>query len=84
MSANHSVAKTLFQYGNILCYLTDLFPIGIRYLCEMLSIVPMLEGGGMYETGAGGSAPKHVQQAYEENTFVGFTRVNSLAGGCVF
>ena len=49
-------------------YLTDLFPImELGTSAKMLSIVPMLNGGGMYETGAGGSAPKHVQQLQEEN-----------------
>jgi isocitrate dehydrogenase len=49
-------------------YLTDLFPIiELGTSAKMLSIVPMLKGGGMYETGAGGSAPKHVQQVEEEN-----------------
>ncbi|MDP6652034.1 MAG: NADP-dependent isocitrate dehydrogenase, partial [Gammaproteobacteria bacterium] len=49
-------------------YLTDLFPIlELGTSAKMLSIVPMLKGGGMYETGAGGSAPKHVQQIHEEN-----------------
>ena len=49
-------------------YLTDLFPImELGTSAKMLSVVPMLAGGGMYETGAGGSAPKHVQQIIEEN-----------------
>ncbi len=49
-------------------YLTDLFPIlELGTSAKMLSIVPLLEGGGLYETGAGGSAPKHVQQFLEEN-----------------
>merc|ERR1712205_126542 len=54
--------------GNVLRdYLTDLFPIiELGTSAKMLSIVPMLAGGGMYETGAGGSAPKHVQQFVEE------------------
>merc|ERR1712084_61970 len=48
-------------------YLTDLFPIlELGTSAKMLSIVPMLAGGCMYETGAGGSAPKHVQQFQEE------------------
>merc|ERR1712066_887847 len=47
---------------------TDLFPIlELGTSAKMLSIVPMLAGGGMYETGAGGSAPKHVQQLVQEN-----------------
>eukprot|EP00933_Yihiella_yeosuensis_P020002 TRINITY_DN1612_c0_g1_i1.p1 TRINITY_DN1612_c0_g1~~TRINITY_DN1612_c0_g1_i1.p1 ORF type:complete len:756 (+),score=210.39 TRINITY_DN1612_c0_g1_i1:75-2342(+) len=55
--------------GNVLRdYLTDLFPIlELGTSAKMLSIVPMLEGGAMYETGAGGSAPKHVQQFEKEN-----------------
>jgi len=49
-------------------YLTDLWPIlELGTSAKMLSIVPMLAGGGMYETGAGGSAPKHVEQFTEEN-----------------
>jgi isocitrate dehydrogenase len=60
---------TISITGNILRdYLTDLFPIlELGTSAKMLSIVPMLNGGGMYETGAGGSAPKHVQQLMEEN-----------------
>ncbi|MFT6051853.1 MAG: isocitrate dehydrogenase [Halioglobus sp.] len=60
---------TISVTGNVLRdYLTDLFPImELGTSAKMLSIVPMLEGGGMYETGAGGSAPKHVQQIEEEN-----------------
>jgi len=55
--------------GNVLRdYLTDLFPIlEIGTSAKMLSIVPLLAGGGLFETGAGGSAPKHVQQFVEEN-----------------
>ncbi len=55
--------------GNVLRdYLTDLFPIlELGTSAKMLSIVPLLEGGGLYETGAGGSAPKHVQQFIREN-----------------
>jgi isocitrate dehydrogenase len=49
-------------------YLTDLFPIlELGTSAKMLSIVPLLNGGGLFETGAGGSAPKHVQQLQEEN-----------------
>jgi isocitrate dehydrogenase len=49
-------------------YLTDLFPIlEVGTSAKMLSIVPLMAGGGMFETGAGGSAPKHVQQFLEEN-----------------
>ncbi|HSG02991.1 MAG TPA: NADP-dependent isocitrate dehydrogenase [Marinobacterium sp.] len=60
---------TISVTGNVLRdYLTDLFPImELGTSAKMLSIVPMLAGGGMYETGAGGSAPKHVQQVQEEN-----------------
>ncbi|OJU86688.1 MAG: isocitrate dehydrogenase (NADP(+)) [Burkholderiales bacterium 66-5] len=60
---------TISATGNILRdYLTDLFPImELGTSAKMLSIVPMLAGGGMYETGAGGSAPKHVEQLVEEN-----------------
>ncbi|WP_086480260.1 NADP-dependent isocitrate dehydrogenase [Oceanospirillum sanctuarii] len=60
---------TISVSGNVLRdYLTDLFPImELGTSAKMLSIVPMLNGGGMYETGAGGSAPKHVQQVQEEN-----------------
>ncbi|NNG23772.1 NADP-dependent isocitrate dehydrogenase [Telluria aromaticivorans] len=60
---------TISVTGNILRdYLTDLFPIlELGTSAKMLSIVPLMAGGGMYETGAGGSAPKHVQQLTEEN-----------------
>jgi isocitrate dehydrogenase len=60
---------TISVTGNVLRdYLTDLFPIlELGTSAKMLSIVPLLAGGGMYETGAGGSAPKHVQQFIEEN-----------------
>jgi isocitrate dehydrogenase len=60
---------TISVTGNVLRdYLTDLFPIlELGTSAKMLSIVPLLEGGGLYETGAGGSAPKHVQQFLEEN-----------------
>jgi isocitrate dehydrogenase len=67
---------TISVTGNVLRdYLTDLFPImelGTR--AKMLSIVPLMNGGGLFETGAGGSAPKHVQQLVEEN----FLRWDSL------
>jgi isocitrate dehydrogenase len=55
--------------GNVLRdYLTDLFPIlELGTSAKMLSIVPLLAGGGLFETGAGGSAPKHVQQFLKEN-----------------
>ena len=56
-------------------YLTDLFPImELGTSAKMLSIVPLMNGGGLFETGAGGSAPKHVQQLLEEN----FLRWDSL------
>ena len=60
---------TIAVTGNILRdYLTDLFPIlELGTSAKMLSIVPLMAGGGMYETGAGGSAPKHVHQLIEEN-----------------
>jgi len=60
---------TIAATGNILRdYLTDLFPIlELGTSAKMLSIVPLMAGGGMYETGAGGSAPKHVHQLVEEN-----------------
>eukprot|EP00561_Arcocellulus_cornucervis_P013549 CAMPEP_0185799880 /NCGR_PEP_ID=MMETSP1322-20130828/566_1 /TAXON_ID=265543 /ORGANISM="Minutocellus polymorphus, Strain RCC2270" /LENGTH=830 /DNA_ID=CAMNT_0028495483 /DNA_START=96 /DNA_END=2588 /DNA_ORIENTATION=- len=59
---------TISVTGNVLRdYLTDLFPIlELGTSAKMLSIVPLLAGGGLYETGAGGSAPKHVQQFVEE------------------
>ena len=60
---------TISITGNVLRdYLTDLFPIlELGTSAKMLSIVPLMAGGGMFETGAGGSAPKHVQQFQEEN-----------------
>jgi isocitrate dehydrogenase len=60
---------TISVTGNVLRdYLTDLFPIlELGTSAKMLSIVPLLAGGGLYETGAGGSAPKHVQQFTQEN-----------------
>jgi isocitrate dehydrogenase len=60
---------TISVTGNVLRdYLTDLFPIlELGTSAKMLSIVPLLAGGGLYETGAGGSAPKHVQQLVKEN-----------------
>ncbi|WP_448221635.1 NADP-dependent isocitrate dehydrogenase [Gordonia iterans] len=60
---------TISVTGNILRdYLTDLFPIlELGTSAKMLSIVPLMAGGGLYETGAGGSAPKHVKQLVEEN-----------------
>jgi len=60
---------TISATGNILRdYLTDLFPIlELGTSAKMLSVVPLMAGGGLFETGAGGSAPKHVQQLIEEN-----------------
>lgn len=60
---------TISVTGNVLRdYLTDLFPIlELGTSAKMLSIVPLLDGGGLFETGAGGSAPKHVEQFMEEN-----------------
>lgn len=67
---------TISVTGNVLRdYLTDLFPImELGTSAKMLSIVPLMSGGGLFETGAGGSAPKHVQQLNEEN----FLRWDSL------
>ena len=67
---------TISVTGNVLRdYLTDLFPImELGTSAKMLSIVPLMAGGGMFETGAGGSAPKHVQQLVDE----GFLRWDSL------
>jgi isocitrate dehydrogenase len=60
---------TIAATGNVLRdYLTDLFPIlELGTSAKMLSIVPLMNGGGLFETGAGGSAPKHVQQLVKEN-----------------
>ncbi|MEQ1589762.1 MAG: NADP-dependent isocitrate dehydrogenase, partial [Gallionella sp.] len=60
---------TISVTGNVLRdYLTDLFPIlELNTSAKMLSIVPLMNGGGLFETGAGGSAPKHVQQFQQEN-----------------
>ena len=67
---------TISVTGNVLRdYLTDLFPIlEVGTSAKMLSIVPLMNGGGLFETGAGGSAPKHVQQFVEE----GYLRWDSL------
>ncbi len=67
---------TISVTGNVLRdYLTDLFPIlELGTSAKMLSIVPLMDGGGLFETGAGGSAPKHVQQFQEE----GYLRWDSL------
>lgn len=71
---------TISCTGNVLRdYLTDLFPIlEVGTSAKMLSIVPLMNGGGLFETGAGGSAPKHVQQLLEE----GFLRWDSLGEFC--
>lgn len=71
---------TISVTGNVLRdYLTDLFPIlEIGTSAKMLSIVPLLAGGGLFETGAGGSAPKHVAQFIEEN----YLRWDSLGEFC--
>jgi isocitrate dehydrogenase len=66
----HHGQDTIAVTGNVLRdYLTDLFPIlELGTSAKMLSIVPLLAGGGLFETGAGGSAPKHVQQFLAENS----------------
>ena len=71
---------TVSVTGNVLRdYLTDLFPIlEVGTSAKMLSIVPLLNGGGLFETGAGGSAPKHIQQLVEE----GHLRWDSLGEFC--
>jgi isocitrate dehydrogenase len=74
-ACRHSLARirqgkdTISVTGNVLRdFLTDLFPIlELNTSAKMLSIVPLMNGGGMFETGAGGSAPKHVQQFQQEN-----------------
>ncbi len=74
-ATRHTLARmkegldTISVTGNVLRdYLTDLFPIlELGTSAKMLSIVPLMNGGGLFETGAGGSAPKHVQQFVEEN-----------------
>jgi isocitrate dehydrogenase len=65
----HAGQDTISVTGNVLRdYLTDLFPIlELGTSAKMLSIVPLMHGGGLFETGAGGSAPKHVQQFLKEN-----------------
>jgi isocitrate dehydrogenase len=65
----HAGEDTISVTGNVLRdYLTDLFPIlELGTSAKMLSIVPLMDGGGLFETGAGGSAPKHVQQFQREN-----------------
>jgi isocitrate dehydrogenase len=74
--------ETISVTGNVLRdYLTDLFPIlEVGTSAKMLSIVPLMQGGGLFETGAGGSAPKHVQQLVEE----GHLRWDSLGEFAAF
>ena len=76
MSGSAAGKDTISATGNVLRdYLTDLFPIlELGTSAKMLSIVPLMDGGGLFETGAGGSAPKHVQQFQEE----GYLRWDSL------
>ncbi len=85
-ATKHALARckqgqdTIAATGNVLRdYLTDLFPIlELGTSAKMLSIVPLMNGGGLFETGAGGSAPKHVQQLVEE----GHLRWDSLGEFC--
>ena len=69
LSRAHDGLDTISVTGNVLRdYLTDLFPIlELGTSAKMLSIVPLMKGGGLFETGAGGSAPKHVEQLLNEN-----------------
>ena len=69
LSRAHNGVNTISVTGNVLRdYLTDLFPIlELGTSAKMLSIVPLMQGGGLFETGAGGSAPKHVDQLLNEN-----------------
>merc|ERR1719446_1768484 len=78
--------NTITVTGNVLRdYLTDLFPIlELNTSSKMLSIVPMLAGGAMYETGAGGSAPKHVQQFQKEGHLRWDSLGEYLALACAF
>merc|ERR1711865_851404 len=78
--------NTITVTGNVLRdYLTDLFPIlELGTSAKMLSIVPMLAGGAMYETGAGGSAPKHVQQFTKEGHLRWDSLGEYLALTCAF
>jgi len=78
--------NTITVTGNVLRdYLTDLFPIlELGTSAKMLSIVPMLAGGCMYETGAGGSAPKHVEQFRDEGHLRWDSLGEYLALGCAF
>jgi len=78
--------NTITITGNVLRdYLTDLFPIlELNTSSKVLSVVPMLKGGAMYETGAGGSAPKHVQQLTKENHLRWDSLGEYLALTCAF
>ena len=80
MERSRAGQDTISVTGNVLRdYLTDLFPIlELGTSAKMLSIVPLLDGGGLFETGAGGSAPRHVQQFLEE----GHLRWDSLGEFC--
>ncbi|MDE0719694.1 MAG: NADP-dependent isocitrate dehydrogenase [Dehalococcoidia bacterium] len=80
MKRSRAGEDTISVTGNILRdYLTDLFPIlELGTSAKMLSVVPLLKGGGMFETGAGGSAPRHVEQFLEE----GHLRWDSLGEFC--
>ena len=80
MERSRAGLDTISVTGNVLRdYLTDLFPIlELGTSAKMLSVVPLLKGGGMFETGAGGSAPRHVQQFLEE----GHLRWDSLGEFC--
>ena len=80
MERSRAGLDTISVTGNVLRdYLTDLFPIlELGTSAKMLSVVPLLQGGGMFETGAGGSAPRHVQQFLEE----GHLRWDSLGEFC--
>ena len=80
MDRSRAGADTIAVTGNVLRdYLTDLFPIlELGTSAKMLSVVPLLNGGGLFETGAGGSAPRHVQQFVEE----GHLRWDSLGEFC--
>ena len=80
MERSRTGQDTISVTGNVLRdYLTDLFPIlELGTSAKMLSVVPLLKGGGMFETGAGGSAPRHVQQFLQE----GHLRWDSLGEFC--
>jgi isocitrate dehydrogenase len=80
LARSRNSQDTISVTGNVLRdYLTDLFPIlELGTSAKMLSVVPLLNGGGLFETGAGGSAPKHVQQFLEE----GHLRWDSLGEFC--